>query len=76
VSLGVIIEEVVERDDLDVGTRSEQRAVKVAANAAEAVDTNTDGHDHDLLGCHEALGSWANDHLNELGLVLVTGGSS
>jgi hypothetical protein len=28
------------------------------------------------FGCHEALGSWANDHLNELGLVLVTGVSS
>ena len=49
VSLSVIIEQVVEGDDLGVSTRGEQSAVEVAANAAETIDTNTNGHDQDLL---------------------------
>ena len=43
--LGVVIEQVVKGDHVDVGTRSKQRAVEVSTMRPKPLDTNTDGHD-------------------------------
>ena len=41
-------------DQLDVGARGEHRPEEVAADAAEAVDANPDGHRSHLLVCAPA----------------------
>ena len=41
---GLVVGQVVDADDLDVGARRESGAEEVAADAAEAVDANADGH--------------------------------
>ena len=43
------IDEVVDRDDLDVRRALDQRLERLAADAAEAVDADTDCHRGDLL---------------------------
>jgi len=44
VGLGCVVTEVVERDHLDVGARCLNGTEEVAANAAEAVDTDANSH--------------------------------
>ena len=46
----LVVGEVVDRDDLDVGALRQGGAEEVAADAAEAVDAYADGHGELLLG--------------------------